>query len=472
MSLKAHTCTAALVLFLQGCSLAPEYLRPKMPVAEILSAQQTTKAASASAEELEKQIAGIGWRDYFTDPALQQLITTALDQNRDLRQSALAVETYQAQYRIQRAALLPTVNAEISGGKQRAFSSGNTVTVETYAASLGVTAYELDFFGRVKSLKEDALEQFLAMEETHRSARISLVAEVAKAYLTLLADREMLTITEATLHNEMASYALVEQRTNGGITTQLALAQARTGLETAKANLAIYRRQVAQDLNSLTLLVGGPLPDLPADISALSERQPFPGLPEKMPSQVLLRRPDILAAEHELKGAHASIGAARAAFFPSISLTASAGMMSADLADLFNGSFGTWAFLPSINLPIFSAGKLQAQLDVATIRREASIASYEKAIQTAFREVADSLIAQETYREQLVAQRANLKANEDYFTMAGSRYKEGLDNYLALLDAQRSFYTARQGYVMLRLAQLVNQINMYKVLGGGSQERH
>lgn len=470
MPLKTRNLAAALIILLvQGCSLAPQYQRPAMPVAETFSTQKAH--AAQSTQDSEKTGAELGWRDYFIDPTLHQLITKALANNRDLRQSALSVASYQAQYRIQRAALLPTVNGNASGSKQRTFSGGNHLTTESYSAALGVTAYELDFFGRVRNLEDDALEQFLAMEETHRSAHLSLVAEVVRAYITLLADREMLAITGDTLRNEEESYSLVAQRTSAGIATELALAQARTTLEAAKANLAVYRRQVAQDLNNLTLLTGATLPQLP-EKSTLSTFQDFPHLPEEMSSHVLLQRPDILAAEHKLKGANANIGAARAAFFPSISLTANAGVMNSELSDLFNGSSGTWLFSPSINLPIFTAGRLSAQLDVAKIRRESSIASYEKAIQTAFREVADLLIARDTYSEQAAAQKANLSANEQYYKMARDRYEKGLDNSLTLLDAQRSFYTARQAYVSLRLAQLSNEVNLYKALGGGWRERN
>jgi len=453
-------------VFLKSCSFAPEYLRPEMPVADSFPA--ATKPGDGRQQALDA--ADIGWRDYFVDSALQQLIAAALANNRDLRQSALAVESYQAQYRIQRSALLPTVSGGGSGTKQRAYSyGGNHVTSEYYSLSAGVTAYELDFFGRVKNLKENALEQYLAMEEAHRSVRLSLVAEVARAYLTLLADREMLAITEDTLRNEEESYQLVEQRAKEGVSTQLALAQARIGLETARVDLALYRRQVGLDLNSLSLLTGAEMPVLP-EASAISDRQPFPSLSGQISSRVLLQRPDILAAEHELKGANANIGAARAAFFPSVSLTANAGVMSGGLSDLFDGSSGTWLFSPSITLPIFTAGRLDAQLDVAKIRKEISVANYEKAIQTAFREVADALVALDTYREQLSAQKANLQANQDYYATARDRYQEGLDSSLTLLDAQRSLFDARRAYVSLRLAQQVNQVNLYKVLGGGWKE--
>ncbi len=469
MSRKTSITTAVLLaLFLQGCSLAPEYLRPALPVAGSLPEVDGKRIGDA--RQMDKDGAELGWREYFVDPALRQLIATALDNNRDLRQAALTVESYQAQYRIQRAALLPSVTGAGSGAKQRAYSGGRHLTTEYYSASVGVTAYELDFFGRVKNLEENALEQYLALGETHRGARLSLVAEVARAYLTLLADREMLSITEETLKNEEESYRLVEQRASEGVSTQLALAQARIGVETARVNLAVFRRQVGQDQNNLTLLCGASPAVLPEAPATLSDRDPFPGLKAPLSSQVLLQRPDILAAEHELKGANASIGAARAAFFPSIGLTVSGGVTSGELSDLFAGSAGTWLFSPSITVPIFTAGRLEAQLDVAEIRKEISVAKYEKTIQNAFREVADALIALGTYSEQLTAQKANLQANLDYYATAKDRYREGLDSSLTLLDAQRSLFDARRAYVSLRLAQQVNQVNLYKVLGGGWQE--
>lgn len=471
MHLKAPQLAAALVLLVvQGCALAPAYLRPEMPVADTFATRETGPELPVSRQQPAEDATEMGWRDYFADPALQNLITAALAGNRDLRAAALTVESFQAQYRIQRAALLPSIGGSGTAAKQRTFSGGKMVTTESYSLSVGMTAYELDFFGRVKNLKDDALEQYLALEETYRSARLSLVAEVAKAYLTLLADREIQAITEDTLRNEEKSYSLVEQRTTEGVSTQLALAQARIGLETAKVNLAIFRRLVAQDLNNLALLCGAAQPQLAVTASSLGDRQPFPRLSGRLSSEVLLQRPDVLAAEHELKGAHANIGAARAAFFPSISLTANAGAISGDLAKLFDGNSGTWLFAPTITLPIFTAGRLAAQLDIAAIRREIAVAGYEQTIQTAFREVADALIARDTYQEQLTAQKANLQANQDYYTMARARYQEGLDSSLTLLDAQRSLYAARQGYVSLRLAQLVNEVDLYKVLGGGWKE--
>ena len=465
---KKYLAAGSLLLLLGGCTLAPRYQRPDLPVARILPDTQQGNASAATKETVID--AELGWRDFFIDPQLQQLIQTALANNRDLRTSALNIESYQAQYRIQRSALFPSINGEGGGSKQRTLNGDNYVTAETYSASVGVTAYELDLFGRVRSLKDKALEQYLGMEETYRSNRISLVAEVTTAYLSWLADRELLIVTKDTKKIEEESFHLIEQRTREGLATQLDLAQARTSLETAKANLAKYNRQVAQDLNNLTLLLGTSLPASLAEKNSMGEQMALSAVPPQLSSQVLLQRPDIMAAEHQLKGAHAQIGAARAAFFPSIRLTANAGKISGDLSDLFDGNSGSWLFSPSVNLPIFTAGRLEAELDVAKIGKDISVAQYEKAIQTAFREVADALVASEAYREQLVAQKANLMANQEYYVLAKDRYLQGVDSFLTLLDAQRSLYSARQNYLNLQLAQQVNQVAVYKVLGGGWKE--
>ena len=461
-----------LFFLLHGCTLAPEYQRPDLPVAEQLPAAPGNQKSLLPAKDADVVNAELGWREYFTDPRLQQLLTLALAHNLDLRTSALNVEAYQAQYRVQRSALFPAISAEGVGSKQRTLSGSGYATSEVYSASVGVTAYELDLYGRVRNLKDQALEQYLAMEETHRSARISLVAEVARAYLTWLADHELLAITEDTLRSEDESFRLVEQRTREGIATQLDLAQARTSLETARANLSLYQRLVAQEINSLTLLVGTALPESLLRDAAPLNAQTFVAAPaSQLPSRILLQRPDIMAAEHELKGAHADIGAARAAFFPTISLTAKTGAISGDLSNLFDGGSGSWLFSPSINLPIFTAGRLQAQLDAAVIRKEMSVARYEKAIQSAFSEVADTLVASDTYVHQLQAQKANLVANQEYHALAKDRHRQGVDSFLTLLDAQRSLYSARQRYLVVQLAQLINQVNLYKALGGGWKER-
>jgi multidrug efflux system outer membrane protein len=436
-----------------------------MPVPQAFStAQEQSGAASQNASA----IAQLPWRGYFTDPVLRQLIATALENNRDLRQTALAVKSYQAQYRIARSAQWPMVVAGVGGSKQRVFSGGRYQDTEGYEASVGITAFELDFFNRLGDLKEDALQQYLAMAENERAVRISLIAEVARAYLTLLADREKLEISHDTLAQEEKFTKLTEMREQEGIVSQLVLVQAKTVRETARANLAIAARLVAQDKNALALLVGAPLPPLPD--SLLKEHQLLAEETADLSSQVLLNRPDIAAAEHELRGAYAAIGAARAAFFPSISLTANAGLTSDELSDLFDSDSGVWLFSPSINLPIFTAGRLSAQLDVAELRKDSLIAAYEKAIQSAFKEVADALAARDAYREQGDAQEKIVEAASQYYQLALDRYQQGLDNYLTLLDAQRTLFSARQNLVSLRLAQLGNQVDLYKALGGGLVE--
>lgn len=470
MSMKKNLIVPLTISLLGGCTLAPDYRRPELPVAEQLptSAGATTQTAAKVSPVVGAELV---WRQYFTDPRLQQLISMALANNRDLRVSALNVEAYQAQYRIQRSALLPTINGGGSGTKQRTLSGSNYVTAESYTASVGITAYELDLFGRVRSLKDQALEQYLAMEATHRSTHLALVAEVARAYLTWQADRELLSITEDTLRIEEESFALIAQREREGIATQLDLAQSRTSLETARANLSLYQRTVAQEINGLTLLVGGPLPaEFLKKASPLSE-QAFNGTPPaRLSSAILLHRPDIMAAEHSLKGTNANIGAARAAFFPTVSLTASAGKISGELSNLFDSNSGSWLFSPSISVPLFTAGRLSAELDVAKIRKEISVAEYEKAIQTAFQETADALIAEQTYVEQLAAQKANLVANQEYHRLAKARYQQGVDSFLTLLDAQRSLYSARQRYIAIQLGQLLGRVDLYKALGGGWSE--
>ncbi|BCR06284.1 adeC/adeK/oprM family multidrug efflux complex outer membrane factor [Desulfuromonas versatilis] len=463
---------AAIALFaLSGCAMAPQYQRPEMPVADTFAERNISAAPSAEEGVPTKSVATLGWRDVFIDPALQQLIETALLNNRDLRETALNVASYQAQYRIQRSALLPSVDGSGYGTKQRSLTGTSLSTSEAYSLEIGATAYELDFYGRIRSLKDQALEQYLAMEETQKSAQISLIAEVSTAYFTWLADRELLQISEDTRKVEEGSYELIVQRVDAGIANELDLAQARTSLETVKANLAMYRRLVAEDLHYLTFLVGTSLPDrLQEAKGLLSSVAPLSIIPEDLSSEVLLQRPDIMAAEHELKGANANIGAARAAFFPTISLTASAGVISTDLSNLFDGGSGAWAFTPSLSVPIFNSGKLRAELDVAEVQKEIYVSRYENAIQRAFQEVADSLVGIKTYEEQVVAQKANLAANEQYFNLARNRYQEGVDSFLTLLDAQRSLYSSKQAYLSLTLAQLENQVDLYKVLGGGVKE--
>ena len=467
---KSLISLAVTAFVLGGCSLIPEYKQPAAPVA----AQYPQGPAYSPAEAANVAAAEQGWRQFFHDPALQQLIQTALVNNRDLRVAALNIDAYRAQYRIQRADLFPAVSATGSGSRQRVpanlSTSGESGITSQYSATLGVSAYELDLFGRIRSLSEQALETYFSSEEARRSTQISLVANVANAYLTWQADQELLKLTQNTLKAFEESYRLTSRSNEVGVSSALDLSQSRTSVESARVSLARYQRQVAQDLNSLTLLLGSGLPNnlpqaqpLSADLLSL--------VPAGMPSELLQRRPDILQAEHELKAANANIGAARAAFFPSISLTANAGTISPDLSGLFNGGSGTWLFQPSINIPIFNAGSLRASLDYSKIQKEISVANYEKAIQTAFQEVSDGLTARKTFNEQLQAQSDFVAANQDYYRLAERRYRIGIDSNLTFLDAQRSLFSAQQSLITDRLSQLTSEVNLYKALGGGWYEQ-
>ncbi|TKJ88592.1 multidrug transporter [Pseudomonas koreensis] len=446
----------SIAVLMGGCSLIPEYQRPASPTA----AQYPTATQAATSSE--------DWRTLFTDPALQQLIESAQVNNRDLRVAALNVEAFQAQYRIQRADLFPAVSANANELRQRmppSVTQGKALINSTYSANLGISAYELDFFGRVRSLSEQALQTWLSTEEARRSAELSLVANVANAYLTWRADQELLELTRDTLAADEQSLHLTTRNREAGKSSALEQAQAKTSVDSSRANLARYQRQVAQDLNSLTLLVGAPVPDaLPARPLASDLVQQ---LPAGLPSDLLQRRPDILQAEYKLKAANANIGAARAAFFPSVSLTANAGTSSRDLSGLFAGGSGAWTFQPQISLPIFNAGSLRASLDYSKLQKDVAVAEYEKSIQTAFQEVADGLAARSTYQQQLQAQRDLVAATQTYYNLAQNRYQNGVDSSLTFLDAQRSLFSSQQGLITDRLAQLVAEVNLYTALGGG-----
>ncbi|PRA63953.1 MULTISPECIES: AdeC/AdeK/OprM family multidrug efflux complex outer membrane factor [Pseudomonas] len=467
---KSLLSLAVTAFILGGCSLIPDYQTPDSPVA----AQWPQGPAYSPTESADVAAAEQGWRQFFHDPALQQLIQTSLVNNRDLRVAALNIDAYRAQYRIQRADLFPAVSANGSGSRQRMpanlSQTGDSEITSQYSATLGVSAYELDLFGRVRSLTEQQLEIYLSSEEARRSTQISLVASVANAYFTWQADQALLKLTEDTLKTYEESYALTLRSNEVGVASALDLSQARTSVEGARVKLAQYQRLVAQDLNSLTVLVGTGLPaDLPAarslDSDVLAE------VPAGMPSEVLQRRPDIQEAEHLLKAANANIGAARAAFFPSISLTANAGTLSPDMDGLFKGGSGTWLFQPQINLPIFNAGALRASLDYSKIQKDINVAKYEKTIQTAFQEVSDGLAARKTFNDQLQAQRDLVAANQDYYRLAERRYRIGVDSNLTFLDAQRQLFNTQQALISDRLSQLVSEVNLYKALGGGWYEQ-
>jgi multidrug efflux system outer membrane protein len=456
---------------LSACSLAPVYERPAAPVTAGWPQGDAYKPAPVAADA--KPAADIAWRDYFADERLRQVIALALANNRDLRVSALNIEKARAQYGIQRAALVPSVTA--SGGQNatrtadKMSANGQGAINRQYTANLGVS-YELDFFGKVRSLSEAALQQYLGTEEARRAQQISLVAEVASTWLALQADRERLRLAADTLKSQQITYELSKRRFDAGATSGLDMYEAQTSVEAARNDMAVYTAQVAQGENALALVVGTSVPaELQQQPAPLASVAAMAELPACLPSEVLQRRPDVLGAERTLQAANANIGAARAAFFPSISLTGTAGSASSNLSGLFKAGSGTWSFLPQINLPIFNGGANTANLTVAKVERDIAVARYEQAIQSAFREVADALAQRGTLDERLASQVALADASQKSFRIHEARYQKGSESYLNALVSQRALYAAQQSLISARLARADNQVTLYKVLGGGYQ---
>jgi multidrug efflux system outer membrane protein len=461
---RAGTLSAlAAALLLGGCmNFIPKYERPAAPVATAY-APELMPAGSASATPA----ADIEWQRFFADPRLKRLIELSLQNNRDLRVAILNIEAARATYQIRRADELPSVGAGFTANRGAGSNGG---LVNTYAVGFQVTGYELDFFGRVRSLSQAALSQYLATEEARKTAQIALVSGVATSYVSLLADDELLRVTRDALKTREDSFRLTRLRFDNGASSEVDLRQAEQLLETAKVALAQTQRQKALDENALTLLVGQSLPaDLPAPLM-LTQQQGVTDLPAGLPSDLLTRRPDVLAAERQLLAANANIGAARAAFFPRISLTANAGTASTELSGLFKS--GTFALTGTATLlqPIFDAGRNQANLEVAKVNKDIAIAQYEKAIQTAFREVSDSLAGRATLGEQLRAQSAVANAAQVSFKLADLRYRNGASSYFDVLDAQRALFSAQQATVQTQALQVQNLVTLYKVLGGGWTE--
>ena len=455
---------------LSGCTLAPEYIRPEAPVPAVWPDGPAYKDAAGRSVDL--LAADIAWRTFFVDERLQQVLGLALMNNRDLRVATLNIEKYRALYRIQRAELLPTVNAGATFSTERVpgilSGSGQRETEELYNVNLAISSWEIDLFGRIRHLKDAALLDYLATEQARLAMQISLMAEVANAYLTLAADRELLRLAKETLRAQEETYQLIRRRYEVGASSELDLRQAQTRVDAARVDIARYTAIVAADENALTLLVGSPVPDglMPKDLNAVTMLKDIsPGLP----ADVLQRRPDILQAENLLMASHANIGAARAAFFPRITLTTSIGTTSDQLSGLFTSGSDTWSFVPRIVMPIFDARTWSAY-DVAKVEREISLTQYEKAIQVAFREVADALAQRGTLGDQMAAQQSLVEATAESYRLSELRYKSGIDSYLSVLDAQRSLYAAQQGLIAVRLSRLTNLVTLYKVLGGGVSE--
>jgi len=457
------------IFLITSCTLSPRYTQPKAPIPENWPKGEAYPETKTTPEV--PKAPELKWSEFFTDEKLQKLIVNALDNNRDLRLAALNVERARALYKVQRAELFPTINASGNANKQKTsrdfIHPGEPRITERYEVNLGITSWEVDFFGRLRSLKKKALEEYLSTEEARRSTQILLISEIATTYLTLAADRESLEIARSTLETQQSVYNLIQKQYQSGIATKLDLRRAQTQVDAARQELARYTQLVAQDQNALNLLAGSPVSEelLPINLSSVKPpREISPGLP----SEVLLLRPDIMAAEHQLKAAYAYIGAARAAFFPRISLTSLLGTASDELSGLFSHGTGTWSFSRQIVTPIFDT-RTWAAYRVSQAEREIALAQYEKAIQTAFREVADALSIKGTIDQQIVAQESLVEANSETYKLAKSRYTTGIDSYLSVLDAQRSLYSAQQALVTLRQIKLANQVRLYAVLGGGSE---
>ncbi|HEX4918831.1 MAG TPA: AdeC/AdeK/OprM family multidrug efflux complex outer membrane factor [Limnobacter sp.] len=465
---------AAAVTLAAGCgTLAPQYEQPPVPVAKSWPEGEAYRPHSATAINAQT----LEWQAFFVDQTLQQVIELALQKNRDLRIAVLNIERARALYQVQRTELFPSVSATGQGNRQRlpadlagGRSGGSTPT--QYSATVGFSAYELDLFGRIRSLNEEALQRFLATQEARKSTQISLIAEVANSYLTLAADQALLELAQDTLNNQQAAYKLVKRSNDLGVASALDLRQAQTTVEVARGDVARFTRAVAQDRNALELLVGDNLPKALLPGSALESNTALVELQPGLPSQVLQQRPDVQSAERLLQAANARIGAARAAFFPSISLTAETGTASASLSGLFESGSRTWSFVPRVNLPIFDGGRNSANLEVANTDQQIALAQYEKTLQTAFREVADALAARGTLDAELQAQADLVEASTESYRLSQARFRQGIDSFLNVLDSQRSLYAAQQDLIGVRLARSSSLVTLYKTLGGGWSEAH
>ncbi|UXH77821.1 efflux transporter outer membrane subunit [Roseateles amylovorans] len=451
---------AALAVLLTGCmNLAPSHQRPEAPVSPQWPQGPGAEAPGAQAA------AQLQWQQFFGDARLRELIALALKNNRDMRIAMLNVDVARAQAGVAAANRWPTVNlgANASRGPTTT-SSGDVRIVNSYQAGLQISAYELDLFGRLRNSSESAFASYLASAEAARTAQITLVAGVATSYLAVQADEELLALTRQTLATREDSLKLMQLKFDNGAASNLDLSTAKSSYEAARATLAQLERTRQQDLNSLTLLVGQTLPQ---DLTAAQPlgSQTMGALLAGLPSEVLVQRPDVRQAEQQLAAAEANIGVARAAFFPSISLTTSVGTASSALSDLFSRT--AWSIAGSALMPIFDAGRNRSNLEAAKANREIAVAQYEKVVQTAFKEVADALAGRATLDEQLRAQDAQAEAEATRLQLVELTYRNGAASSLDLLDAQRATFAAQQSALQVRLAQLQNQVQLYKVLGGG-----
>lgn len=470
---------AALVAstLLAGCNMAPRYVRPEGAVPATLPQGGPYPAAAAEGTD----VSAIGWHDFFTDARLRDVIALGLENNRDLRVAAANVLAARAQYRIQRSNLLPSLNATgtaafansrgaqagAGGAGAGAGAGGSNDTIEIYQANIGVSAFEIDLWGRIRNLNEAALQDFFATQEAQRATRISLISEIASAYLALAADQDLLGIARDTLESFRQSLELTRAQFRIGTASELEVRQAETNYQAARNDIATLEAQIAQDRNALNLLAGTSVPDTLLPNGLGEGRVTIDALPADLSSTVLLRRPDVLQAEHQLIAQNANIGAARAAMFPTISLTASFGTVSTALSGLFGKNSDAWSVAPAATLPIFDFGRRRGNLEAARAQAQAAAASYERTLQTAFREVADALATRGTIGEQVAARTARAEAAVTASRLSEARYRAGVESFLTTLDAQRTAYGARRDLIATRLARATNLVTLYRVLGGG-----
>lgn len=479
MNRSALIAAVAGATLLTGCNLAPKYVRPTGAVPPALPSGGVYPPSGVEGVDVSR----IGWRDFFTDDRLRQVIASGLENNRDLQLAAANVLQAREQYRIQRADQVPTTavtgaatytnnvfgaaGAGTGAGVGTGAGTAGSSNLSIYSANVGVSAFELDLFGRVRNLGRAALQQYFATEEAQRAARISLIAEIATAWLQLAADRDQLQLSRNTLRAFEQTRTLTQAQFRIGVASELEARQADTNYQAARNDIAVLQTRIAQDRNALQLLTGTPVPDalLP---TALGEGFATLGnLPAGLSSQVLLRRPDVLQAERQLQAQNANIGAARAALFPNISLTATVGTISTALSGLFGGGSLTYSASPGLSLPIFDGGRARAGVRLAEAQQRAAVVTYERAIQTAFREVADALAQRGTIDDQLGAQTARAESARVAARLSEARYRVGVESFLTALDAQRTAYAAQQQLVTTRLNRASNLVELYRSLGGG-----
>lgn len=472
MKTSTVAAAAALTVLLAGCNLAPRHQTPQGAVPDTVTATATPVVASDAALQ---QAQALQW---LQSAPLRDVVALALTHNRDLRVAIENIEKARAQYGITRADLLPSVTAQAQGNRARTAadlsSTGASTTTTQYTAQLGFASYEVDLWGRIHNLNDAALQQFLQSQDNQRNVQLGLVADVATAWLTLAADQARLQLAQDTLASREKAFALTQRMHQIGSTSGLVLAQNQTTVDTARGDVASYTAQVDRDRNALQLLAGGPVPQnlLPTaqTLAGGTDSAALLPVPTPLPSSVLLQRPDIQAAEHNLRAMNANIGAARAALFPTISLTASVGTGSRELDALFGSGNRTWSFVPLVKLPIFDGGRNRANIEVAESNQRIAVSQYEKAVQTAFKETADVLADRAQWGNRLQAQTSMVANTQKAFDLSDARFKAGVDNYLTVLDAQRSLYTAQQTLIGLRLSEQLNRVTLWKVLGGEQPE--